>query len=253
LSAYLRTYINVNLISVEQLSFRDFTACLPSPTCLATMRVIPFDGVAMLEINPALAYPLIEILLGGGKIKPTAVEREMTEIEKQILEGLLTLILQNLSMAWHSVATVDFRIESHETEPALLQVLPPNEAIVMIATEIQLSETSGMMNIGIPSNIVKLLRQKFEQQWSPRRATVTEEEAERMLGRISGAKLRIEARTPDSSITMGDLLKLGPGDVLMLDRRVQEPVVVQVNGAPRFEGEVTLSSRRKAVALRSPI
>ncbi|HYO83133.1 MAG TPA: flagellar motor switch protein FliM [Bryobacteraceae bacterium] len=253
LSAYLRTYINVNLISVEQLSFRDFTGCLPSPTCLTTMRVTPFDGMAMLEINPTLAYPLIEILLGGGKIRPTPVEREMTEIEKQIFEGLLTLILQNLSMAWHSVATVEFKIESHETEPALVQVLPPNEAIVMIATEIQLSETSGMMNIGIPSNIVKLLRQKFEQQWSPRRASVTQEEADRMLGRIGGARLRVEARTPPSMISMSDLLQLSPGHTLILDQRVQEPVILEVNGTPRFKGEVTMSSRRKAVSLTSSL
>src|SRR5688572_5994598 len=57
LSAYLRTYVTVNLISVEQLSFREFTACLPSPTCIATMRISPFEGIAVLEVNPSLAYP----------------------------------------------------------------------------------------------------------------------------------------------------------------------------------------------------
>jgi flagellar motor switch protein FliM len=72
-----------------------------------------------------------------------------------------------------------------------------------------------------------------------------------MLGRIGGAKLRVEARTPPSSITLNDLLQLAPGDVLMLDQHVQEPVIVQVNGAPRFRGEVTLASRRKAVSLQS--
>src|SRR3954470_10740912 len=72
LSAYLRTYVNVNLISVEQLSFREFTACLPSPTCLAVMQIKPFDGIAILELNTGLALPMIEILLGGGKIKSAA-------------------------------------------------------------------------------------------------------------------------------------------------------------------------------------
>src|SRR3954470_21235611 len=66
LSAYLRTYVSVNLISVEQLSFRDLMSCLPSPTCLSILNVRPFDGIATLEINPALAFPMIEMLLGGG-------------------------------------------------------------------------------------------------------------------------------------------------------------------------------------------
>src|SRR3954452_17782263 len=129
LSAYLRTYVTVNLISVEQLTFADFVATLNSPTCIATIGMNPFEGVGVLELNPALAFPLIECLLGGGKVKPLVVNREMTAIEQRILGGLLTLILQTLSLSWQSVATVDFSLESHESEPALLQVVAPNEAI----------------------------------------------------------------------------------------------------------------------------
>lgn len=249
LSAYLRTYVTVNLISVEQLSFREFTACLPSPTCIATMSITPFEGIAILEVNPALAFPLIEVLLGGGKLKPMVVEREMTDIERQILDSLLTLILQNLSFAWQSVARVDFTIESHETEPGLLHVLPPNEAIVTIATEIQLAETSGMMNIGIPASIVKLLRQKFDQQWTARRATSNDDEGARMMARIADASIRVEARLEGSTVSFDDLLRLSTGDVLMLDQAVESPVCLHVNGIPKFDAEVRTRGRRKAVAI----
>lgn len=253
LSAYLRNYVTVNLISVEQLSFREFTTCLPSPTCIATMRVTPFEGVALLEINPALAFPLIEVLLGGGKLKPAPVEREMTDIERQIFEGLLTLILQNLSLAWQSVARVEFSIENHETEPALVHVLPPNEAIVMIATEIQIADTSGMMNIGVPSSIVKLLRQKFDQQWSPRRATITDEEGGRMLERVRGAAIRVDARMEGSTVTFDDVLRLGVGDVLMLDSTAGDLATVLMNGLPKFRASLTVSGRRKAVLIQSAV
>lgn len=253
LSAYLRTYVTVNLISVEQLSFREFTTCLPAPTCIATMRVVPYEGVALLELNPSLAFPLIEVLLGGGKIKPTPVEREMTDIERQIFEGLLVLILQNLSLAWQSVAKVDFAIESHETEPALLHVLPPNEAVVMIATEIQLVETSGMMNIGVPSSIVKLLRQKFDQQWSPRRATTTDEEGSRMLDRIQHAAIRLDARLEGSTLSFDDVLRLSPGDILMLDSAADEPATVLVNGLPKFRAALMVEGRRKAVRIEAGV
>jgi flagellar motor switch protein FliM len=247
LSAYLRTYVNVNLISVEQLSFREFTTCLPSPTCIATMRVTPFEGVALLEISPALAFPLIEVLLGGGKLKPRPLEREMTDIEREIFESLLTLILQNLSLAWQSVARVEFRIDGHETEPALLQVLPPNEAIVTIATEIQIGEVSGMMNIGVPSNIVKMLRQKFDQQWSPKRTALGDDDGARMLERIREATVCLDARMDGSTVSFGDVLCLSPGDVLMLDAPAEMPATLLVNGLPKFHASVMATGRRKAV------
>lgn len=249
LSAYLRTYVNVNLISVEQLSFREFTTCLPSPTCVAIMRVRPFDGSAILELNPALAFPMIEMLLGGGKMKSLVVQREMTLIEQQILDSLLVIILQNLSMSWQSVATVDFTVQGHETEPGLLNVIPPNEAIVSIATEIQLADTSGMMNIGIPSSTVKLLRQKFDQQWPARRITPTEDETRRTLDCVGGGMLNLDARIEGSAVRFGDLLELCEGDILQFEQKSSDPVSLLLNGIPKYRGKIMLSGGRKAVSI----
>ena len=249
LSAYLRTYVSVNLISVEQLSFRDLMSCLPSPTCLSILNVRPFDGIATLEINPALAFPMIEMLLGGGKLKPLVVHRELTMIEQQILNSLLGLILQNLALAWQGVATVDFSLESHETEPGLVHVLPPNEAVVSIATEIQLGETTGMMNIGMPSSIVKLLRQKFDQQWAPRRSNATEDEIDRTLAHIGTAALDFEVRVDGSAVRFADLLELSEGDILQFDQRSTDMVSVYVNNTPKWQGKVLVSGRRRAVSL----
>ncbi|MBC7924424.1 MAG: flagellar motor switch protein FliM [Bryobacteraceae bacterium] len=253
LSAYLRTYVNVNLISVEQLSFRELMACLPSPTCLSVLRITPFDGIGILEMNPALAFPMIENLLGGGKIKPLIIQREMTLIEQQILNTLLALILQNLSLSWQSVAAVDFVIESNETEPGLLHVLPPNEAVVSIATEIQIGDTSGMMNIGIPSSIVKQLRHNFDQQWTARRSSATEDEIERTLALVSGASVDLEARVEGSVVRFDDLLDLAEGDILQFDQRTTEPVSLLVNQLPKWRGQIQISGGRKAVGISAEL
>jgi flagellar motor switch protein FliM len=252
LSAYLRTYVTVNLISVEQLSFRNMMAGLPSPTCLAVLNVRPYDGIAMLELNPGLAFPMIEMLLGGGKLKPLVVQREMTMIEQQILSSLLVLILQNLALSWESVATVEFGVDSYETEPALVHVLPPNEAVVSIATEIQIGETTGMMNIGMPSSIVKVLRQKFDSQWTPRRSNATEEEIQRTLQHVGPAALDFEVRVDGSAVSFLDLLELTEGDILQFDQRSTELVSVHVNQCPKWQGKVVVSGGRRAVQLERP-
>src|SRR5579859_734606 len=86
LSAYLRAYVAVNLVSVEQLSFMEFTQCLPSPTCIISLGMRPFDGNAVMEINPTLVFPILEMLLGGSGKIATKINREMTEIEQSIME-----------------------------------------------------------------------------------------------------------------------------------------------------------------------
>ncbi|MEO8659946.1 MAG: flagellar motor switch protein FliM, partial [Bryobacteraceae bacterium] len=164
LSAYLRAYVMVNLVSVEQLSFMEFSQCLPSPTCLVSLSMKPFDGSAVLELNPQLVFPILETLLGGTGRPVGKITREITEIEQSILDGLFRIILHDLQDAWHTVTKIEFKVESHETEPQLLQILAPNEAVVAIGVEIRIGETSGMMNLGIPSIIIKMLRQKFDQQ-----------------------------------------------------------------------------------------
>src|SRR5216684_4501225 len=147
LSAYLRAYVMVNLVSVEQLSFMEFSQCLPSPTCLVSLGMRPFDGSAVLELNPSLVFPILEMLLGGSGRSAVKVEREVTEIEQSILESLLRIILHDLKEAWMAVTAIGFVIEEFETEPQLLQILAPNEAIVAISMEVRIGESSGMMNI----------------------------------------------------------------------------------------------------------
>ena len=122
LSAYLRSYVVVNLISVEQLAFVEFTQSLPSPTCIVAMSMKPYDSSAVLEMNPSLVFPLLEMLLGGSAKSPKKMDREITEIEQSILDGLLRVILHDLESAWTAIAPMQFTIDNHETEPQLLQV-----------------------------------------------------------------------------------------------------------------------------------
>jgi flagellar motor switch protein FliM len=246
LSAYLRAYVAVNLVSVEQLSFMEFTQCLPSPTSIILLGMRPFDGNTVLEINPSLVFPILEMLLGGPGKVATPITREITEIEQSILEGLLRIILQDLRTCWHAVTALDFSIESHETEPQLLQILAPNEAVVGISLEVRIGETAGMMNIGIPSIIVKMLRQKFDQQWSLRKTQATENEHVRMLRLIRPAMIHLDARLQGPTLSVSGLLDLVAGDVLAFDYPVSKLLDVVVNGKLKYRGEVITSGRKRA-------
>lgn len=246
LSAYLRAYVAVNLVSVEQLSFMEFTQCLPSPTSMIALGMKPYDGNAVLEINPTLVFPILEMLLGGSGKMAVRMTREITEIEQSILDGLLRIILHDLRTAWQAVTAMEFSIESHETEPQLLQILAPNEAVVAISLEVRIGDTAGMMNIGIPSIIVKMLRQKFDQQWSVRKTKATEEEHSRVMRLIRPALIHLDARLQGPTLSVATLLDLREGDVLQFDYPVTRPVDVTVNGKLKYRGEVVTSGRKRA-------
>ncbi|HTS77507.1 MAG TPA: flagellar motor switch protein FliM [Bryobacteraceae bacterium] len=253
LSAYLRSYAVVNLISVEQLSFREFTQSLPSPTSLVVLGMKPYDGSGVLEINPSLVFPVLEMILGGSGKSSTGISRETTDIEQNILDGFLRVILNDLRAAWISVASIEFSIDSHEAEPQLLQFLAHNEAVVAISIEVKIGETSGLMNLGIPSITVKMLRQKLDQHRTIRRTQPTEEEHIRLLRLIRPAELHLDARLEGPMLGVPELLDLAEGDVLCFDFPETRPIDLAVNGSVKYEGSVVAAGGKRGLQIRRAV
>lgn len=246
LSAYLRAYVAVNLVSVEQLAFMEFTQVLPSPTSMISLGMKPYDGNAVLELNPSLVFPILEMLLGGAGQAAPKMAREITEIEQSILDGLLRIILNDLQAVWQAVTTIEFSIMSHETEPQLLQILAPNEAVVSISMEVRIGEMAGIMNLGIPSITVKMLRQRFDQQWSVRKSEATEEEHARLLRLIHPAQLSLDASIQGPTMRAGELLGLKVGDVVVFDYPVDRALGLSVNNQLKYHGEIVTTGRKRA-------
>ncbi len=246
LSAYLRAFVAVNLVSVEQLTFMEFARILPSPTLLMALGMKPYDGSAILELNPSLVFPVLEMLLGGTGQSGAKIEREITEIERNILDGLVRIILNDLRAAWQPVTTIEFSVESHETEPQLMQILAPNEAVVAIGMEVRLGETAGIMNLGIPSITVKMLRQRFDQQWTLRKTRVSEDDHARILRLIQPARMELEVALRGPTLPVADLLEMSEGDILAFDYPLDRPLDLLVNGELKYRGEALASGNKRA-------
>ena len=251
LSAYLRTYVIVNLVSVEQLSYAEFLECLPSPTCVVALGLRPYhDGNAVLELNSSLLFPILEILLGGNGKGPPNLQREITEIEQSLLDGLFRIILHDLREAWKAITNIEFSIESMETEPQFLQILAPSEAVVTITVEIRIGDSVGMMNIAMPSIIIKMMRQKFDQQWSMRKTQSNDGEQMRILDLIRESAMTLEARLEGPTIRLEDLIRLEQGDVLSFDYPLDRPLECTINGKNKFRGRMVASGEKLAFQVK---
>ena len=251
LSAYLRSYLTVNLVSVEQLSYSEFLDGLPSPTCMVSLGLQPYDGNGVLELNPSLVFPILEMLLGGTGKSSANIQRDITEIEQKLLDGLFRIILHDLREAWKGVTEVDFTIEAMETEPQLLHLLAPNEAVVSIGVEVRIGETVGMMNIAMPSIVIKMMRQKFDQQWSVRKTHASEAEQRRVLRILRNALLSVEGRLEGPTLSIHDLMSLREGHLLTFDYPVERAVQLKVNGSERFTGHIVASGRKRGFLIET--
>ena len=252
LSVYLRSYVSGNLISVEQLQYADFADSLPSPTCMVYLTMQPYEGDCVVEINQTLLAPILDSMLGGsGKIK-TILDREITDVEADLLEGLFRIITHDLIETWKPVVAINFAVDTFETNPQLSSRINRNEAVVAIAMELRINETIGMLNLAIPSITLKMMRHNFEQQWAVHKTQSPETEAALKRRLIRDLKLGVDCELRGSSIRLRDLLDVEVGDVIDLGATCNSGVILAVSGTPKFRAWLDSDGLKLAARIEGP-
>jgi flagellar motor switch protein FliM len=244
LSAYLRSSVTAQLLTVDHLSYAEFLRGLPSPTCVVSLGMRPYEGNAVLELNPSLIFPIIEILLGGNGKPGAAANREITEIEQNVLDGLFRIILQALAEAWKDVVPVTLTLESVGKEARLIHA--PHEPVVAMSFEIKLEEGGGHMNLAVPTEILTIPGEDGDTQSAPRKVEATEPEQARTLELLREASFTLEAQLEGPMLRVRELLELKEGDVLTFDHPIDEPLNGLVNGKRKFAGQIVSTGKKKA-------
>ncbi|BDU68548.1 flagellar motor switch protein FliM [Geothrix oryzae] len=247
LSAYLRTITEVNLVSVEQLSYQEFLLSVPDPTCFNAISIKPLEGALALEVNPTLVFPIIDKMLGGPG-EPLKQLRTMTDIEQSIFDGVLKLVLEDLREAWRGIVDLDFRIQARETSPQLIQIVAPNEVVLLVVFEVKMGPVSGMINLAIPSIILEPISTKFDQEmFTGYKKSSTFEEARLLMASLKRCPMEAAAEIRGTSLRMEEVLQLKPGDLIPLTKRFDAELDLCVDGIPRFMGLVALNPNGKRV------
>lgn len=251
LSAYLRSVAEVRLLAIDQISYAEFLKRLSDPTYYGALSLRPMIGSVALEISPALAFSMIDILLGGPG-QPPAENRALTEIETNIMDGIVRLILRDLKEAWRPILEVEPHLEAIETKPQMLQIVAPGEAIVDVGFEIKLGENGGALHLGLPSMMLKVNRGKFDQYRQPRRAGSDDREAHRVRELLRNVPLTLTTEIRNRNLLIEDLLSIGAGDIMQLDQRVGDPVLLCIGGAAKFQGRIVVRRGKKAFEIIAP-
>ncbi len=240
LSGFMRTIVEVELSSVEQLTYSQFILSLPNPTCFALLGADKLEGSLVLEMNPSVVFPIIDRLLGGGHASVNIPERPLTNIEFRLAGKIMKIALDQLEEMWrHVLPDVHFSIDRTESNPHLVQIVPPNEPVVMIALEVSLGEVSGMVSLCLPyGSIESVLADMAKRDWFSYRSKKATAETRNLLQRgLKRALVPVSAYLAGATLTVRELTELRPGDIITTHVRVDEESDFHVNGKLKFKGK----------------
>ncbi|MEQ8849345.1 flagellar motor switch protein FliM [Botrimarina sp.] len=255
LSALLRTIVEVKLTSVDQLTYSEFVFSLENPTCFNLINAPPLEGQLILDINPSLLFPIIDRLLGGSADGAIPSRRPLTEIELRLAGRITSLFLAELKGAWENVIRLEPVIDSVESNPQLVQIVPPNEVVVLISFELTIGETRGMMNLCVPFNSIERIGGKLSaNSWvSYSKKPSTPESIQQIGARLSKSIVELSVELARSQISTSDLIGLRVGDIITTEKDIHAPLVMSVEDRAKFFASCGSYKGRKAVQILEPI
>lgn len=247
-SAQLRTYVQINVASVDQLPYEEFIRSIPKMTILNSFEAPPLEGRLLVEINPHIAYAMMDRVLGGQGESINKIEN-LTEIETKIMKQIFYKALDTFREAWHSIIEFNVADQNMEVNPQFLQMVSPNETVVVISLTTTIGETSGMMNICLPHVVLEPVIQKLSiHYWmQEKRKEHKPEELEQLKGKLRDAPIALKAELGESEISVQEFLQLDLGDVIELNQGIDKPLVVRAGDIPKFFVQPGKKGRRIAV------
>ncbi|HBJ81236.1 MULTISPECIES: flagellar motor switch protein FliM [Pseudothermotoga] len=234
LSGRVRTFTNINLASIDQISYEEFIRSLPAPSFITVFSAPEFVGSAILEMNLEIFYTILDLILGGPGIPN--VKRTPSDIELSIMRKEVMNILTNLSQAWSEVYQFVPTIESVENNPQFVQIAPPNEMILLVSLYVTIAKTEGFLNICWPSSLTEPFMDKLSSRtwFTAKREQLSEKMLEDLKQNVKTMKMKISAILGEAILSVKEILDLEVGDVIRLQTHKDDDVMVEVQSKPKF-------------------
>lgn len=250
LSGYLRSLVQVDVLSVDALQYSEFSNSLANPVILGIVDFSPLNGSVIFEMDPSIAYSLIDRILGGRGSAMDRV-RSFTEIELAILERIIIQILNLMREPWESIIAIKPRLEKIETNAQFAQIIHPNEMVALITLNVVVGEVKGMINICIPHMVVEPIMPKLSTKlWF---TNIENEKSDNnkldIEFKIGHTYVPVRAVLGRTVINVSEFLDLQAGDVIPLETSVNGDLEVLVGDLPKFHAKPGVKKNKVAVKI----
>ena len=236
MSSQLRTLVNVDVASVEQLTYQEFVQSIANPSVITILSVPPLKGSIIYEISSEIAFAYIDRVFGGDG-NTTMKARVLTEIEDAVMRRFVNTAMERFKESWANITPMNPNLEATESNPQFTQIVPPNDMVVIVTLHTKLGEVEGMMNICIPYLVLEPIMSKLTTTFWVATSVAKDEQtgqAEVIRRKLNRTKVPLVVEVGRVQITIREFLTLGFGDVLQLDRKVKDDFPCMIGTNPKF-------------------
>jgi len=250
MGAHLRVAFDTQVVSAEQLTYKEFLDRLPELTYVASVHAMPINARAALQIDMAVAYASIDIILGGSGSDKIET-RDLTEIEEQILETVVQLILLDLHTAWAPVLDLDFQFEQRQRSLQLQSSMISNEKVLCINFEVHVAESIGTLTMVFPAVVSNSLLRRLSAQWSYSERLPSRDSRRRIRENLLDCRFKADLSLPNTPLPIRKLINLEPGQVLTFPKCARDPIHLNIAGKPAFLARPVRNGTQRAARVEA--
>ncbi|MDD3238087.1 MAG: flagellar motor switch protein FliM [Candidatus Gastranaerophilales bacterium] len=236
MTGYLRIPINVDVVSVDQITYDEFVASMPTPMTVGIFELDPLLGQILIGFSFEVISSIVDRMLGGiGTVEIQS--RELTDVEEALTKKVLEKTINTFADSWSNIMPAVATLIDVENSFSLVQVASPGEIIALITLEVQISgQYYGLMNICLPYPLLESIIGQLSTQhiFQTKGIMATAEEKQNMIDKLNTSNVDIEVLFGKTKISLKDFMALKEGDVVLLENKIQDDLVVKVNGAKKF-------------------
>ena len=222
---FLRTVVRVDLTSIDQLTYDEFILSVARPTAMSIIDMSPLEGRAVLELNPAMVFPIVDRVL-GGKGAAIATPRELTEIEDRIVYRIVLMVLDSWKRAWEQLVEFQMTVVNQESDPLIVQIVAGSEMVILVGYEVYIGDSVGSMNMCVPLMVLNPVLDQISSQVHFQRHVTDEAMRNTRMAiakTVNRVRVPVEPILGRARLQLSDVARLRVGDVVPLDTNAKEP------------------------------
>ena len=252
-STLMRKSVNVSTISTDTIKFGDFLRSLPVPSSMHIFRMEPLRGHGLVIVESKVVYAVVDTFFGGSGAEAVITDRDFSAIEIRMTKTVILSVLHDLEEAWRPVHTVTTSFVRSEGNPQFAAIVPPTDIVLVIMFEIEMENISGTLTICLPYEAIEPVIPKLKAQFQSEKLEVDHVWVRRLRGELLSTDIEIIAELGTTEITSEDLMGFKVGDTLILGNDVTDPLILKVEGNPKFKGFPGVSRGNKAIQITEVI